>query len=52
MKAEKQLNEDMSLYVVNVIDCFPTNERRLDEIRLQQEEDEVCHKLKEYCIEG
>ena len=51
-KAEKQLNEDMSLYVANIIECLPTTERRLDEIRLQQDEDEVCRKLKEYCIEG
>ena len=51
-KAEKQLNEDMSLYVANIIECLPTTERRLDETRLQQDEDEVCRKLKEYCIEG
>ena len=38
-KAEKQLNEDMSLYVANIIECLPTTERRLDEIRLQQDED-------------
>ena len=51
-KAEKQLNEDMSLYVANILECLPTTERRLDETRLQQDEDEVCRKLKEYCIEG
>ena len=51
-KAEKQLNQDMSLYVANIIECLPTIERRLDEIRLQQDENEVCRKLKEYCIEG
>ena len=51
-KAEKQLNEEISLYVASVIECLPGTERRLNEIRLQQEEDEVCRKLKEYATDG
>ena len=51
-KDEKQLNAELNLYVSHVIDCLPTTERRLQEIRLQQDEDEICSKLKEFCGEG
>ena len=51
-KDEKQLNAELNLYVSHVIDCLPTTERRLQEIRLHQDEDEICSKLKEFCREG
>jgi len=51
-KDEKQLNDELNLYVLHVIDCLPTTERRLQEIRLHQDVDEICSKLKEFCREG
>ena len=51
-KDEKQLNEDLNLYVSHIVECLPTTERRLQEIRLHQDEDEVCSKLKLFCSEG
>ena len=51
-KDEKRLNEDLNLYVSHIVECLPTTERRLQEIRLHQDEDEVCSKLKLFCSEG
>ena len=51
-KDEKKLNEDLNLYVSHIVECLPTTERRLQEIRLHQDEDEVCSKLKLFCSEG
>jgi hypothetical protein len=51
-KQDKQLNSDLSLYVNTVLENLPASEKKLDTIRLQQDEDEVCRKLKELCIEG
>ena len=51
-KDEKQLNAEFNLYASHVIDCLPTTERHLQEIRLHQDEDEICSKLKEFCREG
>ena len=51
-KDDKQLNDELNLYVSHVIDCLPTTERRLQEILLHQDEDEICSKLKEFCREG
>ena len=51
-KDEKQPNDELNLYVSHVIDCLPTTERRLQEIRLHQDEDEICSSLKEFCREG
>ena len=51
-KDEKQLNEDVNLYVSHIVECLPTTERRLQEICLLLDEDEVCSKLKLFCSEG
>ena len=51
-KDEKRLNEDLNLYVSHIVECLPTTERRLQEIRLHQDEDEVCSKLRLFCSEG
>ena len=51
-KDEKQLNEDLNLYVSHIVECLPTTERRLQEIHLHQDEDEVCSKLKLLCSES
>ena len=51
-KGEKQLSEDLNLHVSHIVECLPTTERRLQEIRLHQDEDEVCSKLKLFCGEG
>ena len=51
-KDEKLLNEDLNLYVSHSVECLPTTEHRLQEIRLHQGEDEVCSKFKLFCSEG
>ena len=51
-KDEKQLNEDLNLSVSHIVECLPTTERRLQEIRLHQREDEVCSKFELFCSEG
>ena len=51
-KDETQLNEDLNLYVSHILQCLPTTERRLQEIGLHQDKDEVFSKLKLFCSEG
>ena len=51
-EADKKLNKDLGLYVSSVIEGLLASERRLEQIRLQQDDDEVCRKLKESCTEG
>ena len=47
-KTDIRLNEDLNLYVANILEGLPATERRLDEIRLHQQDDEVCRKLKHW----
>ena len=47
-KQDKQLSEDLNLYVSSVIEGLPASEKRLQQIRSYQNEDEVCQQLKEF----
>ena len=40
-KADMRLNEDLNLYVANILEGLPATERRLKEIRLHQQDDEA-----------
>ena len=51
-KEDERLNEDLNLYVSHILENFPAKERKLDELSLHQQNDEVCRKLFEFCIEG
>ena len=51
-KEDDRLNEDLNLYVSHILDSFPATERKLDELRLHQQNDEVCRKLFDFCTEG
>ena len=44
-KEDERLNEDLNLYVSHILENFPATERKLDELRLHQQNDEVCRKL-------
>ena len=48
-KTDVRLNEDLNLYVANILEGLPATERRL---RLHQQDDEVCRKLQEFSTEG
>ena len=51
-EADQQLNKDLSLYVLSILDNLPATEKQLENIRLHQDEDEICRKLKQFCAEG
>ncbi|CAB3996246.1 Transposon Ty3-I Gag-Pol poly [Paramuricea clavata] len=51
-KVDKRLTEDLSLYVANIFESLPASERKLEEIRLLQQDDEVCRKLSEFFTVG
>ena len=51
-KEDDRLNEDLNLYVSHILDSFPATERKQDELRLHQQNDEVCRKLFDFCTEG
>ena len=38
--------------MANVFKNLPASDRKLEEVRLHQQEDEVCRKLSEFCNEG
>ena len=46
------MTEDLSLYVANIFESLPASERKLEEIRLHQQDDEVFRKFSEFCTEG
>ena len=50
-EAEIEFTEDTHIYVSSVINGLPASEKRLEEIRQRQEDDEVCIKLREYCLQ-
>ena len=51
-KEDERRNEDLTLYVSHIVDSFPATERKLDELRLHQQNHEVCRKLFEFCTEA
>ena len=44
-EVDRRLTEDLSLYVANIFKNLPTSERKLEEIRLHQQDDEIRRKL-------
>ena len=42
----------LNLCVSHILESFPATERKLDELRLHQQNDEVCRKLFDFCTEG
>ena len=50
-KADQQLSEDTQSFVSSIIKGLPASEKRLEEIRQKQDDDEVCCKLREYCLQ-
>ena len=51
-KEDERLNEDLNLYVSHILENFPPTERKVDKLRLHEQNDEVCRKLFEFCTEG
>ena len=50
-RADKRLAEDLNP-CASVLESLPATERRLEEIRLHQQEYKKCRKLQEVCIDG
>jgi hypothetical protein len=44
--------DELNAFVETVIDSLPVSDKKLKEIIEAQEEDEVCKKVKQYCLEG
>jgi hypothetical protein len=42
----------MDAFFETIIDLLPVLDKKLKEIIEAQEEDEVCEKVKQYCLEG
>ena len=51
-EVNKRLTEDLNLYVVNIFKTLPASEWKLEEVRLHQQDDEVCRKRSEFCTEA
>ena len=47
-----KLESDVKAYVDSVVKYLPTTENRLEELRCQQQQDEVTRQLVTYCYEG
>ena len=50
--ADRRHEEEINLYVENVLLHLPASDKRLEEISARQKEDPLCQKLAEYCEEG
>ena len=50
--AEDHFTQKVEAHVGCVVTSLPATDRRLTEIRAQQEEDEVCQKAVAFCIDG
>ncbi len=46
------LGEEVEAYVSGVYQTIPATERRLEEIRMHQEDDEICRQIMRYCQSG
>ena len=44
--------EEMKIYVDNVLDSLPVSVMKLIEIKEAQDGDPVCRQIKNYCLEG
>ena len=49
---EKKLETDVQAYVDSIVKYLPATESRLEELRSQQQQDEVTRQLMTYCTEG
>ena len=50
--AEEDFTREVEAYVNCVFASYPATDRRLVEIRAQQQEDAVCQKIAAFCVEG
>ena len=49
LEESSDLSNETDFYVHALIDCLPISEQRLENLRQQQEEDEVCQEVTIYC---
>ena len=49
---DTELQEEISCYVAEVMTTLPASDRKLEEIRIHQDEDEICRQIKVFCHEG
>lgn len=50
--SDSKFQQEVDAYVNLIINNLPVNDSCLKEIQCQQDEDQVCQKLKIYCQEG
>ena len=50
--ADKQFQEDVYLFVNQVVESLPATDSRREEIRKHQEEDRICQQVVQFCKEG
>ena len=49
---DTELQEEISCYVAEVMTTLPASDKKLEEIRIHQDEDEICRQIKVFCHEG
>ena len=49
---DQSLQAEVDAYIRNTLSGLPATERRLEEIKREQEKDEVCQLIKKYCKSG
>ena len=50
--SDTQLEEDANIYLCSVLDSLPASAEKLDQIRIMQDQDEICRELVQYCLKG
>ena len=46
------LQQETRAFVDMIVNSLPASEKRVDEIKLAQEQDETCREMKQYCLQG
>ena len=49
---DQSLQAEVDAYILNTLSGLPATERRLEEIKCEQEKDKVCQLIKKYCKSG
>ena len=50
--SDEQLEDEIEAYIQNIIQDLPISDKRLKELRMEQERDETCQVLKTYIADG
>ena len=52
VESDLLLQQETRAFVNMIVNSLPASEKRVEEIKLAQEQDEACRQMKQYCLQG